>query len=105
MAVSGAVQQARRYAVQASGRASEQLPVKVPFGVVEAVNGNIKVLLRRGRGCKDLGYLRLKAQRTAALRTGFVVMRKAALNERFYRFSLSAGIWGLKGIWVKRKSL
>ncbi|MBZ2185362.1 MAG: transposase [Bryobacter sp.] len=25
--------------------------VKVPFGVVEAVNGKIKALMRRGRGC------------------------------------------------------
>jgi transposase len=30
--------------------------IKVPFGVVEAVNGNIKALLRRGRGYKDLRY-------------------------------------------------
>ena len=27
---------------------------KVPFGVVEAINGNIKTLLRRGRGYKNL---------------------------------------------------
>jgi transposase len=26
---------------------------KVPMGVIEAVNGNIKALLRRGRGCRD----------------------------------------------------
>ena len=36
---------------------------KVPLGVVEAVNGNIKSLLRRGRGYKNLRYLLLKAQR------------------------------------------
>ena len=35
---------------------------KVRFGVVEAINGNIKTLLRRGRGYKNLGYLLLKAQ-------------------------------------------
>ena len=34
---------------------------KVPMGVVEAVNGNIKALLRRGRGYADLNYLLLKA--------------------------------------------
>jgi transposase len=51
---------------------------KVPLGVVEAVNGNIKALLRRGRGYKNLRYLLLKAQRMAALRTEFVVFRKAA---------------------------
>ena len=33
------------------------------MGVVEAVNGNIKALLRRGRGYRDLDYLLLKAQR------------------------------------------
>ena len=51
---------------------------KVPMGVVEAVNGNIKMLLRRGRGYKNLRYLLLKAQRIAATRTEFVVLRKAA---------------------------
>jgi hypothetical protein len=30
--------------------------IKVPMGVVEAVNGNIKALLRRGRGYRDLDY-------------------------------------------------
>jgi len=51
---------------------------KVPLGVVEAVNGNIKSLLRRGRGYKNLRYLLLKAQRMAATRTEFVVFKKAA---------------------------
>ncbi len=50
----------------------------VRFGVVEAVNGNIKALLRRGRGYKNIRYLLLKAQRLAALRTEFLVLRKAA---------------------------
>lgn len=52
--------------------------IKVPFGVVEAVNGNIKALLRRGRGYKDMRYLLLKAQRMAALKTEFFVLPKAA---------------------------
>ena len=51
---------------------------KVPLGVVEAVNGNIKTLLRRGRGYRNLRYLLLKAQRMAATRTQFVVFQKAA---------------------------
>lgn len=51
---------------------------KVPFGVVEAVNGNIKALLRRGRGYRNLRYLLLKAQRMASLKTELVVFRKAA---------------------------
>jgi transposase len=52
--------------------------VPVRFGVVEAVNGNIKALLRRGRGYKNLRYLLLKAQRLAALKAEFLVLRKAA---------------------------
>ena len=51
---------------------------KVPFGVVEAINGNIKTLLRRGRGYKNLDYLLLKAQRMAFTKTEFIVLQKAA---------------------------
>ena len=51
---------------------------KVPLGVIEAVNGNIKALLRRGRGYRDLNYLLLKAQRLAATKTEFLVLQKAA---------------------------
>jgi hypothetical protein len=51
---------------------------KVPFGAVEAINGNIKTLLRRGRGYKNLGYLLLKAQRMAFTKTEFMVLQKAA---------------------------
>jgi transposase len=51
---------------------------KVRLGVVEAINGNIKAILRRGRGYKNLRYLLLKAQRFAATRTEFVVFTKAA---------------------------
>jgi transposase len=39
---------------------------KIPLGVVEAFNGNIKALLRRGRGYRDLDYLLLKAQADCA---------------------------------------
>ncbi len=52
--------------------------VKVKFGVVEAINGNIKMLIRRGRGYRNLGYLLLKAQRMAATKTEFVAFRKVA---------------------------
>jgi len=52
--------------------------VPVRFGVVEAINGNIKALLRLRRGYKNLRYLLLKAQRLAALKTEFLVLRKAA---------------------------
>ena len=51
---------------------------KLRMGVVEAVNGNIKTLLRRGRGYKNLHYLLLKAQRMAVSKTEFVVFQKAA---------------------------
>lgn len=51
---------------------------KVPLGVAEAVNGNIKTLLRRGRGYKNLRYLLLKAQRMAGTRAEFVIFKKAA---------------------------
>jgi len=45
--------------------------------VVEAVNENIKALLRRGHGYRDLNYLLLKA-RLAATRIQFIVLQKAA---------------------------
>src|SRR5712691_3582264 len=50
---------------------------KVPLGVVEAINGNIKTLLRRGRGYTNLRYLLLKAQRLAATKIEFVAFEKA----------------------------
>ena len=46
--------------------------------MVEAINGNIKAWLRRGRGYKNLRYLLFKAQRMAVTKTEFVVFRKAA---------------------------
>ena len=52
--------------------------IKVPLGVVEAVNGNIKALLKRGRGYRNLDYLLLKAQHLAATKTQLVALRKAA---------------------------
>jgi len=39
---------------------------KVPFGVVEAINGNLRSLIRRGRGYCDHEYLILKAQKSTA---------------------------------------
>jgi hypothetical protein len=38
---------------------------KVRMGVVEAVKGNIRMLINRGRGYKNLRYLLLKAKRLA----------------------------------------
>lgn len=51
---------------------------KVRFGVVEAINGNIRMLINRGRGYKNLRYLLLKAQRMVATKTEFVALRKTA---------------------------
>ena len=51
---------------------------KVRFGVVEAINGNIRMLINRGRGYTNLRYLLLKAQRIVATQTEFVAFRKAA---------------------------
>jgi transposase len=39
---------------------------KVPFGVVEAINANIRSVIRRGRGYRDHEYLILKVQRSTA---------------------------------------
>ena len=51
---------------------------KVRFGVAEAINGNIKTLLRRGRGYKNLTYLLLKTQRMAVTKREFIFLQKAA---------------------------
>jgi transposase len=39
---------------------------RVPFGVVEAINGNIRSVIRRGRGYKDHEYLILKVRKATA---------------------------------------
>ena len=52
--------------------------VKVRFGVVEAINGNIKSIIRRGRGYRNLRYLLLKAQHMAASRTESMELQNAA---------------------------
>jgi transposase len=44
---------------------------KVPFGKVEAINGNIRAMLRRGRGYRDHAYLLLKVQKATATRRSF----------------------------------
>ena len=54
---------------------------KVRFGVVEALNGNIRMLINRGRGYKNVRYLLLKAKRMAVTNAEFVELqqiRKAA---------------------------
>ena len=51
---------------------------KVRFGVVEALNANIKSVLRRGRGYKNLHYLLLKVRRMVVTNTEFIAIQKAA---------------------------
>jgi hypothetical protein len=46
----------------------------VRFGVVEAVNGNIRMLINRGRGYKNLRYLLLKAKRMAVINLEFIAV-------------------------------
>jgi Transposase len=41
---------------------------KVPSGKVEAINGNIRAMLRRGRGYRDHEYLLLKVQKATTTR-------------------------------------
>ena len=48
---------------------------KVRFGVVEAVNGNIRMLINRGRGYKNHRYLLLKAKRIAVMNLEFIALR------------------------------
>ena len=47
---------------------------KVRFGVVEAVNGNIRMLINRGRGYKNLRYLLLKTKRIAVMNLEFIAV-------------------------------
>ena len=52
---------------------------KVRFGVVEAINANIRMLINRGRGYKNMRYQLLKAKRMAVTNTEFVVFRKTTM--------------------------
>ena len=49
---------------------------KVRFGVVEALNGNIRMLINRGRGYKTVRYLLLKAKRMAVTNLKFVELQQ-----------------------------
>lgn len=49
---------------------------KVRFGVVETINGNIRMLINRGRDYKNMRYLLLKAKRTTATNTEYVAFQK-----------------------------
>jgi len=49
---------------------------KVRFGVVEAINANIRMLINRGRGYRNMRYLLLKAKRMAVTNTEYVAFQK-----------------------------
>jgi transposase len=49
---------------------------KVRFGVVEALNGNIRKLINRGRGYKNVRYRLLKAKRMAVINLQFVELQQ-----------------------------
>jgi transposase len=49
---------------------------QIATSVAEAINGIIKVQLRRNRGYKNLRYLLLKAQRVTVTRTAFVTLTR-----------------------------
>jgi len=49
---------------------------KVRMGVVEAVNANIRMLINRGRGYKNLRYLLLKAKRLAVCNLELLTVRR-----------------------------
>lgn len=51
------------------------------FGVVEAINANIRMLIKRGRGYNNTRYLLLKAKRMVVTNTEYLAtekIRKAA---------------------------
>lgn len=51
-------------------------PTKVRFGVVEVLNGNIRMLINRGRRYKNVRYPLLKTKRMAVTNAEFVEPRR-----------------------------
>ena len=49
---------------------------KVRFGIVEAINGNLRMLINHGRGYQNIRYLLLKAKRMAVTNTEYVALQK-----------------------------
>jgi transposase len=50
--------------------------IKVRFGVVEAINGNIRMMINRGRGYRNLRYLLLKVRRIAVINAEYIALQK-----------------------------
>ena len=57
-----------------SGEDIRLCPARRRTANVEAVNGNIRMLINRGRGYQNLRYLLLKAKRTAVSNIEFVAV-------------------------------
>ncbi len=51
---------------------------KVRFGVVEALNANIRLLINRGRGYKNLRYLFLKAKRKIVSKVELLAVQRVS---------------------------
>ena len=64
---------------------------RVRFGVVEAINGNIRMLINRGRGYKNMRYLLLKAKRMAVTNTEYVAFQKSRKPRRMPLLTNSCG--------------
>ena len=62
---------------------------KVRFGVVEAINGNIRMLINRGRGYRNMRYLLLKAKRIAVTNTEYVAFQRPEKPRRMATFPTS----------------
>lgn len=62
--------------IPAQSRILNYCRTPVRFGGVEAINGNIRMLINRGRGYKNMRYLLLKAQRMAVTNTEYVAFQK-----------------------------
>src|ERR1022692_1921563 len=76
MAAVGAVGGVGRHAAQNPGRYGNLLQTKGPLRSVEAVNGNIRMSINRGRGYKNLRYLLLKAKRMAVTNVEFLAVQR-----------------------------
>jgi hypothetical protein len=62
---------------------------KVRFSVVEAINGNIRMLINRGRGYKNMGYLLLKVRRMAVINTKYVALKRPEESHKMPLFTNS----------------
>jgi hypothetical protein len=67
-----------RNAAQACPGIATYCVTRVRFGVVEAVNANIRMLINRGRSYQNLRYLLLKAKRVAMTNVEFLAVRWVA---------------------------